>query len=71
MNKLFVSYSCQRQIEEVVGSTFENAFLDMPEPKNEEGLKVYEEILDEQEKRRDTKLDSVFCTILFFKEVYT
>ena len=71
MNKLFISYSCQKRIEEVFGSTFENAFLDMPEPKNEEELKVYEEILNEQEKRRDIRLNSVSCTILFFKEVHT
>lgn len=71
MNKLFISYSCQRQIEEMFGSTFENVFLDMPEPKDKEELKVYEGILNEQEKRRDVKLNSVSCTILFFKEVHT
>jgi hypothetical protein len=71
MNKLFVSYSCQTRIEGVFGSTFESAFLDMPEPMNEKELRLYEEILNEQEKHRDIRLNSVSCTILFFKEVYT
>jgi hypothetical protein len=68
MNKLFISYSYVGQQGGQIYQGFGNCFLPLPqEPKNEELLEAYTEMTNKKA-IEDTGMETITCTILFFKQ---